>query len=93
MIGITLKLSYELIVLINKIYRFSLISLISLIIEFLFMVIYILTYMKARTDVRTYGRTDVRTVADVMTIKPNFLASMGYQFFLGMVLRARGAPL
>ena len=75
MIGITLKLSYELIVLINKIYRFS---LISLIIEFLFMVIYILTYMKARTDVRTY----VRTVDDVMSIKPNFLASMVYQYFL-----------
>ena len=53
------------------------------------MVIYILTYMKARTDVRTYG---VRTVDDVMSIKPNFLASMGYHIFLAMVLRAR-API
>ena len=28
------------------------------------------------------GRTYVRTVDDVMAIKPNFLASMGYQYFL-----------
>ena len=34
--------------------------------------------MKGRTYVRTY----VRTVDDVMAIKPNFLASMGYQYFL-----------
>ena len=47
-----------------------------------------------RTDVRTYVRTYVvRTdVDDVMTIKPNFLTSMGYHIFLTMVLRAR-APL
>ena len=32
------------------------------------------------------GRTDVD---DVMAIKPNFLASMGYHIFLTMVLRAR----
>ena len=52
-----------------------------------------------RTDVRTYGRTYVRTlyvrtdVDDVMAIKPNFLTSMGYHVFLTMVLRAPGAPL
>ena len=28
------------------------------------------------------GQTYVRTVDDVMAIKPNFLASMGYQYFL-----------
>ena len=28
------------------------------------------------------GRTDVRTENDVMTILPNFLPSMGYQYFL-----------
>ena len=28
------------------------------------------------------GRTDGRTVDDVMVKKPNFLASMGYQYFL-----------
>ena len=33
------------------------------------------------------GRTDGRTVDDVMVIKPNFLASMGYQYFLSY-----GAP-
>ena len=44
------------------------------------MVIYILTYMKLRTY--------VRTVDDVITIKPNLLASMGYQYFLSY-----GAPL
>ena len=38
-----------------------------------------------RTDVRTY----VRTVDDVMVIKPRFLASVGYHIFLPMVLRAR----
>ena len=32
------------------------------------------------------GRTDVH---DVMSIKPNFLTSMGYHIFLTMVLRAR----
>ena len=41
-------------------------------------------------DGRTYF---VRTVDDVMAIKPNFLTSMGYHIFLTMVLRARGAPL
>ena len=52
-----------------------------------------------RTDVLTYVRTYVRTyvvrtdVDDVMTIKPNFLTSMGYHIFLTMVLRAGGAPL
>ena len=41
-----------------------------------------------------HGGMDVRTdVYDVMAIKPNFLASMGYHIFLTMVLRARGAPL
>ena len=45
-----------------------------------------LAYMKGRTDVRTYVRTDVH---DVMAIKPNFLTSMGYHIFLTMVLRAR----
>ena len=49
-----------------------------------------LAYMKGRTDVRTYVRTDNH---DVMAIKPNFLTSMGYHIFLSMVLRARGAPL
>ena len=49
-----------------------------------------LAYMKGRTDGRTYVRTDVH---DVMTIRPNFLTSMGYHIFLSMVLRARGAPL
>ena len=44
-----------------------------------------LAYMKRRTDVRTYVRTDVY---DVMAIKPNFLTSMGYHIFLTMVLRA-----
>ena len=45
-----------------------------------------LAYMK--------GRTDGRTVDDVMAIKPNFLASMGYQYFLSYgALRVRGAPL
>ena len=40
-------------------------------------------------------RMDVRTdVHDVMAIKPNFLASMGYQYFLNYgAPRARGAPL
>ena len=40
--------------------------------------------MKGRTD----GRTYVRTVDEVLAIKPNFLASMGYQYFLNY-----GAPL
>ena len=35
------------------------------------------------------GRTYLRTVDDVMAIKPNFLTSMGYHIFLSMVLRAR----
>ena len=33
------------------------------------------------------GRTDVRTENDVMAILPNFLPSMGYQYFLSY-----GAP-
>ena len=55
-----------------------------------------LAYMKGRTDVRC---TYVRTVDDVMAIKPNFLASMGYQYFLrygaphARAEGARGAPL
>ena len=32
------------------------------------------------------GWTDGRTVDDIMAIKPNFLASMGYHIFLTMVL-------
>ena len=28
------------------------------------------------------GRTHVRTIDDAMAIKPNFLAAMGYQYFL-----------
>ena len=47
-----------------------------------------LNYMKRQTDGRTYVRTYVRMVDDVMAIKPNFLASMGYQYFLSY-----GAPL
>ena len=35
----------------------------------------------------------VRTVDDVMAIKPRFRASMGYHIFLTMVLHARGALL
>ena len=35
-----------------------------------------------------HGGGDVRTdIHDVMAIKPNFLASMGYHIFLTMVLR------
>ena len=45
-----------------------------------------LAYMKGRTDVRTYVRTDVH---DVMAIKPNFFTSVDYHIFLTMVLRAR----
>ena len=33
-----------------------------------------------------HGAADVRTVDDVMAIKPNFLTSMGYHIFLAMVL-------
>ena len=43
-----------------------------------------LAYMKGRSDMWTYVRTDVH---DVMAIKPNFLTSMGYHIFLTMVLR------
>ena len=39
------------------------------------------------TDGGTYVRTYVGTVDDVMAIKPNFLALMGYQYFLSY-----GAP-
>ena len=35
------------------------------------------------------GRTYVRMVDDVMAMKPNFLASLGYSIFLAMVLHAR----
>ena len=41
--------------------------------------------MDVWTDVRTY----VRTVDDVLAIKPRFLASMAYHIFLTMVLRTR----
>ena len=43
--------------------------------------------------------TYVRTVDDVMAVKPNFLASMGYQYFLSYgaprarAFGAREAPL
>ena len=40
-------------------------------------------------DVRTYFRTYVRIVDDVIAIKPRFLASIGYHIFLIMMLRAR----
>ena len=42
-------------------------------------------------DVRTYVRTyeRLRTVDDVIAIKPRFLASMGYHIFLIMMLRTR----
>ena len=42
--------------------------------------------MHGGADGRTDGRTDVH---DVMAIKPNFFASIGYHIFLAMVLRAR----
>ena len=45
------------------------------------MILVTLAYMEG-------GRTYVRTVDDVMAIKPRFLASMGYHIFLTMVLRA-----
>ena len=51
-----------------------------------------LAYMKGWTDVRT-------DVHDVMAIKPNFLVSMAYQYFLSYgapgerAFGARGAPL
>ena len=35
-----------------------------------------------RTDERTNVRTYEHTFDDVMAIKPNFLTSMGYQYFL-----------
>ena len=44
-----------------------------------------LAYMKGRKDVRTYVSTDVH---DVMSIKPNFLTSMGYHIFLTIVVHA-----
>ena len=37
---------------------------------------------------RTCVCTDVRTVDDVMAVKPRFLAAMGYHIFLTMVLHA-----
>ena len=41
-------------------------------------------------DGQTDRRTDGRTVDDVMAIKPNFMALMGYQYFLSYgALRAR----
>ena len=51
-----------------------------------------LAYMKGWADVRT-------DVYDVMAIKPNFLTSLGYQYFLNYgaprarAFGARGAPL
>ena len=50
------------------------------------MILVTVAYIESWTDGRTDGH-------DVMAIKPNFLASMGYHIFLTMVLRARGAPL
>ena len=38
----------------------------------------------------TYVCTDVH---DVMAIKPNFLTSVGYHMFLGMVLRVRSSAI
>ena len=38
--------------------------------------------MKGLTDGRTYTRMYVWMVDDIMAIKPNFLTSMGYQYFL-----------
>ena len=56
-----------------------------------------LAYMKGRTDVRCVRCTYVPTVDDIMAIKPKFLASMGYQYFLSYGaprVRAKGgAPL
>ena len=51
-----------------------------------------LTYMKGANG-RMYVRTYVRTVDDVMAIKPNFLASMGYQYFLSYGARRARGPL
>ena len=68
-----------------------------LIIKFLFMVIKFVTVRRFTFDLHEGGgQTDVRTVDDVMAIKPNFLASMGYQYFLSYGATragARGAPL
>ena len=54
-----------------------------------------LAYMDGWTYVHTYVRpcTYVRTVDDVMAIKPKFLASMGYRIFLIMVLCARNSAM
>ena len=41
--------------------------------------------IRGGADGRTYECTDVH---DVMTVKTNFLTSMGYHIFLAMVLRA-----
>ena len=55
--------------------------------------------MYGRTYVCMYICTFVRTVDDVMAIKPNFLASMAYQYFLSYgaprvcAFGAHGAPL
>ena len=51
------------------------------------MILVTLVYMEGWTYLRTY----VRTVDDVMAIKPRFLASMGCHIFLTMMLRARAA--
>ena len=56
------------------------------------MILVTLAYMEGWTDERTNVRTYIRTVDDVMVIKPRFLASMGYHIFLTMVLHA-SAPL
>ena len=45
------------------------------------MILVTLAYMDGWMDVRTY----VRTVDDVMAIKPRFLTSMGYHISLTMV--------
>ena len=50
------------------------------------MILVTLAYMEGWTDGRMDGH-------DVMAIKPNFLALMGYHIFLTMVLGAGGAPL
>ena len=46
-----------------------------------------------RSVIGIHGWVDVRTVDDVMAMKPKFLASMSYHIFLTMVLRARVSPL
>ena len=46
-----------------------------------------------RTDVRMYGRMDVRTDGHVtITSQPKFLGLIGYQISLAMELRWRASP-